>query len=632
MKKRITKTIACFLALSLLCTAFLLPASAREAGHYGRHNILTVDPEIWAKKDDTIYPTIVIPGIAMSYSYLADEDGNPVRDAEGRELGGGLLIIDGTTVNAILLKNLLPALLMSLFLQVPGNILQAAANTMKEILAIQSCNIDGTPKNNLKTEFLDGPVSGMTESRKDSFYREAPIRAFVEEIGEENIYYFNYNVIGDPMDIGRALHEYIQMVKQQSGMEKVNLLSLSLGGTILTAYLDLEESSPETDLHRIVNAVAVLDGTEIISDFFSRNFNLEDDFIFQEFAPLMMRELGADPILGNLVNILFHALPRLAFENFLTGMVDGMMEGILLYNPLFWSMVESKKYDGLAERYLSAPEFAVLRAKTDRFQQARLNLVENLKDLNENYGVGVYNLSAYNLRFDYGAYSFFAIMDSSRGTNSDAVNHLASTSLGATYVPVGQKLDAAYLASRDPKYISPNQSVDASTCAFPDTTWFCQDQHHEAAGNDSALVMLLYIVIGAIDDIHSEPEKFPQFNLGRDVKNLTRNLIPQAEALLNDRAACPNAADTQFAALEQALDGALAMLKITNVYGAPDCEAVEATLREAINAVLGVQSSEGPGVESLLVRILKFLDAFLYRIVGARGFSDWMRSWFGIQP
>lgn len=627
MKTKLSKVLACALALALFFTSLGLYAFAREASGYNALNLLNLDAETWAKRDEQIYPTIILPGISQSYSYLADGNGDVVKNADGQDLAGGLMIIDSTKVASTLTQTLLPAVLYSLASQKPGKIQQAAEKAISEILSIQATDNNGNPVNNLQTEYYPYPLSEMSESRREQFYKEAPAESFIKEIGEENIYFFAYPLIGDPMEAGKRLHEYIQLVKAQRGVDKVNLLTLSLGGTVLTAYMDLNMADDgvqmnPSDINRVINAVSLLDGTEIMSDFFSRNFNLSDQFVFQEFFPIILKELAGDEMIGNLVNVLIHALPRAAFEQTLTGMVDGMLETMILHNPQFWAMVESKEYDTLAARYLSDAKYSVLRAKTDRFQKARLNLKENLINLADNYEAYTFNLCAYNLQFDSGAYSFFAIMNSSGGTNSDAVIQLASTSMGATYAVAGQTLSAEYLASADSKYISPDKGVDASTCVFPDHTWFIKDQHHEAAGNDAALEMMLYIAVGAIDDIYSDPENYPQFNLGRNTRNLTRNLIPKAEDILNNSADYPNATAASLTALEQALDATIDMLLISNIYDAANCIEVETALQNAINTAVSGTKAQPDYLMQFLSRFVKFLDKLIYKLFGAKGFFD----------
>ena len=42
-------------------------------------------PTYAAPADPVIYPTVILPGISQSISYLADSEGNPAVDAQGNE-------------------------------------------------------------------------------------------------------------------------------------------------------------------------------------------------------------------------------------------------------------------------------------------------------------------------------------------------------------------------------------------------------------------------------------------------------------------------------------------------------------------------------------------------------------------
>ena len=116
----------------------------------------------------------------------------------------------------------------------------------------------------------------MSEDDIQWLYRMVPIQALENEIGGDHIYMFTFNLVGDPMESADELHEYIKMVKEQTGHDKVSFLPVSLGGTILTAYLD---KYGHEDLDQIVNAVACLNGTDIVADMYARKWNLSDEYL-----------------------------------------------------------------------------------------------------------------------------------------------------------------------------------------------------------------------------------------------------------------------------------------------------------------------------------------------------------------
>ncbi|MCL2507893.1 MAG: hypothetical protein FWF05_01820 [Oscillospiraceae bacterium] len=591
MKKSVLKIIAAILVLAIalpLCLTGAAAGAARSSG-YNEYNSALLNHELLAKADGEQCPTIIIPGIAMSYMYLADENNEPVVGNNGAEKGDKLVIVDSDALVGTLLGTLLGPLAISTVLGKPMGLREATAKTVGGLLGIQSMNKDGTLKNNVLTEYYPGPLSSMSPERREEFYAEAPVKDFAEYIGEDNIYFFAFSLFADPMDTGIALHEYIQLVKEQQQVSKVNLLTLSLGGSILTAYLDLTEEecpgvNPARDVNRIVNGVSMLNGTEVFTDLFSKRFNTENNYIYDGFLAGILNLALKNDILEKILLWVIKLIPEKVFLELLKGAYDGVMETLLLNNPQFWTMIKGDEYEAVADRYLVGEEYAALRKKTDRFAVARKNLAGHLTDL-EAAEITTYNLCAYDLRYDEGKYSFFGIVRSAKGTNSDGIIHLGSTSFGAVYAPADQSLGSDYIdamSEADKKYLSPNGTVDASKCLFPDTTWFVSNQLHDASGNDYAMGMLLYIIMGCLPDIDSCPDKFPQFNLGRETRELTRTYIPQAEDVLNNRERYRRARPAQFDALEAALDDALAMLAVTNAYNAPDAENVIDALVKAL--------------------------------------------------
>ena len=75
------------------------------------------EPQKYDAPQDDIAPTIIIPGISQSISYLADENGNPAVNANGEELSGGLLIIDSAELPGVLAGTVAGPLVTSLIMQ-----------------------------------------------------------------------------------------------------------------------------------------------------------------------------------------------------------------------------------------------------------------------------------------------------------------------------------------------------------------------------------------------------------------------------------------------------------------------------------------------------------------------------------
>ena len=75
---------------------------------------------------------------------------------------------------------------------------------------------------------------------------------------------------------------------------------------------------------------------------------------------------------------------------------------------------------------------------------------------------------------------------------------------------MGKTLSEEYLSDKDPKYISPDKQVDASTCLFPEKTWFINCLKHSSY-HDS-LDELSDIILYSSEEVTVDTlEKYPRF-------------------------------------------------------------------------------------------------------------------------
>ena len=580
------------------------------------------------QKDDVIYPTVIIPGISQSISYLADENGNPAVNSNGEELSGGLLILDSTQILPVVINNLAAPLATALITQsdADGKFGEGVYNTVTQLFAIQSSDKNGNPVNNLKTvEYsVDGvptSVAAMTQDDRDYFYRMIPMQRIKDEVGEDNLYLYAFPLIGDPMESARGLNDYIQAIKADKGVDKVNIATISLGGTILTAYLELYKDTGYPDINRVVNVVSCLQGTDVMGDFFLRSWNLEDEFFFQEYIPMIMEETSGNAALGYLINIAIKIFPKQVVYTLLTSAVDGILDSLILNCPQFWAMMPTDRFDDAKAKYSyiwEDEEYAVLAEKIDAFHTAALNLDENLTALYDN-GALVHNVVGYGLDYSAQDYCFFAAMKSSLTTNSDAIIDIDSTSLGATYAPAGEILPDEVLFADD-AIISPDGSVDVSTCLFPKNVWLFEGQHHEVGRNDVVISLIGKLITGEIKTVDDMSDAYPQFNGNRNTRNITRWYLEEAEEVLLAEDQSMYAAE-DIVELQAAYDEAQALLENT-ICDADEAAAVTDRLLNALRRVGQEGEAEDDTMMNVLGTVAKFVDETIYKVFGANGFSD----------
>ena len=599
MKKGFKRAISLILCLAMLAGATAVTCYAAEdkcnCGHC---------------------PLIVLPGINHSPTYLYDENDKPVMDSKGeKQIGGTLLILNTDD----LLKKILPKALFSLLATIATqhNIMldKVAYEAAATAFSIQKCNDEGNYVNNLKTQRWNYPLSQMTEDEVNWVYRMVPMQRIVDIIGADHTYFYTFNLVGDPMQSAKELDEYIDMVKKQTGHDKVDLLPVSLGGTILTAYLD---AYGHKDINSIVGVVACLNGTDIVADMMARDFNISDEYLHHEYIPTILKESNGRGTLGYLINCILHILPQAGFNALLTGAMSGLLDTMVLNCPQMWAMVPSYRYDALASRYLSAKP--VLKAKTDRFQQARLNLKQNVLDAVAD-GVKVNFISGSGLAFGEEMYTFFSIMSSSGKVNSDGIINLSSTALGTTGTVGGATI--AKQAHDNPdypgySYLSPDGTIDISTAVLPDNTWVFLKQYHEVGNNDVVLNLAKALLLGEIENVHSNPAKYPQYNYFCNTKTLRRWRINDGKEALKKT----DLSEEDRAEIVAAIAQAEAVLEMT----VADQSAVEAAQARLDTILYKVGQLTPPKEESKLAPGLeKFFESMswmLYKTLGGGSVYD----------
>lgn len=559
--------------------------------------------------------TIILPGIGQSDSTYVKDDGS--------EVSGGLVLLDADGIIGPVVSKLAWPLLKSIGTRTADENLQSAVtDVISDLFYIQASDKEGNAKEDLILTRYLYPLSQYNEDDHGWFYRMFPMEPVVEAMQEtygasdptynpeDYIYLSTFQLISDPYKSAQELKEFIAMVKKQTGCEKVNLVPISLGGTIMTAYLQLvieEYNGDFSDINKIINIVACLNGTDLFSDFFDRKWNLSDEFLYDEYIDLIVEANGMDAYMGSLIKIALKIIPKEALYAILSGAIEGLLDTMLVNCPQFWAMVTKERYEGLADRYLVGDEYAILRAKTDWFQNARMNLVDNLEMLNENFGIVTYTVSAYGLQFTDGEYNFFGIVDSSATTNSDGIINISSASLGATYAIPGEKVENEVIPS-------PDGELDISTCAFPETTWFFKNQHHEVGRNDVILKLLGQILVGNVTDVNSS-DAFPQFNYGRVTRNLTREgrLMDQAEEVLANEEG--KYTQEQIDTVKPVYDKAVAMLAKTvlDENSAAEAEAMITELNDAL-ACTGLTTASSAD-EDILTKLLNAVFGVAEKIV-----------------
>ena len=290
-------------------------------------------------------------------------------------------------------------------------------------------------------------------------------------------YFFRYDWRISACDVADQLYNYIQLIKEKTGAEKVNLIGRCYGGNVLAAYL-YEYGCDDIDT--AVYLTSLSQGGYMSDNAFAGKFNfngmdienaveyyeLVDDPALAELLRATVSFIntfygleGSTKLLTKFVNKLYPVIaPQIMTATF-AGLVG------------YWGMVSEGYEDAKALIFAGQEDkYAGFIEKIDHYHyDIQLHETEIIQSCIDK-GMKFANIAKYGCV----AYPCF---ETSKEDGDDTIE-LRKASLGATVALLGETLNAKYLSTADMKYISSDKIVDSSTCAFKDYTWFFKGIEH----------------------------------------------------------------------------------------------------------------------------------------------------------
>ena len=339
-----------------------------------------------------------------------------------------------------------------------------------------------------------------------------------EEIETKDEVDFRYDWRIDPVEVAAQLNDYINYVLKTSGSDKVAIKCHSLGGVITNTYLTLYGDSKISGV--CFNSTAIY-GQRYIGELMTGQITVQSDAL-QWFLSYLFDYMEYKNLLNTVVDVLKQA----GLLDFVSNIANTVIDNILVQAsvevlaPMFgrwlsiWAMTADEDIKA-SESYMfdtlyKGQDVSALKAKVDNFNKnVRPYKTQTLVNLNKH--ANVYVIS----RYGYCSIPLTPSYD----INSDGVVDTKSTSFGATIVPYKQKLSDEYLAKADPEYISPDKTLDASTCLFPEQTWFIRNMQH--ANNPDSIDNMMFTFLRydgqATVDTFKEYARFNKYDPFNDV-------------------------------------------------------------------------------------------------------------------
>lgn len=334
--------------------------------------------------------------------------------------------------------------------------------------------------------------TGLRQFRKDDIeyvrhHDMAKYTADGKKYYVQNTYFYRYDWRLDPLQTAAEFKLYIDDVLASTGCNEVGIMATCLGTNIITAYLALYPEHAKAHVRGVGFDGSVVGGAEMLSETISGKFNVDAAAINRTLI-----DCGAIGMfnIDSFINTTIEMLDRTGVLDRVLGvtkewiyykLVEGVTSALALSTfytwPNYWACVSPEDYD-TAMNYVFGPEgsekrteYAGLIAKIDRYNEVvRQRVPEILKTTVDN-GVHFGAISKYGFQTLPICETNYLI--------SDQFASVGRSSFGATTGTIYEDLSDEYIASvENKKYISPDKQIDASTCLFPENTWFIKGSSH----------------------------------------------------------------------------------------------------------------------------------------------------------
>ena len=336
---------------------------------------------------------------------------------------------------------------------------------------------------------------------------------FRKMLERRSTYKFTYDWRLDMFVIAEQLHDYIEYMKELTGHETVALVGFSQGAAVLNTYLTVYGFD---GLESVIWCCGAQNGVELVGQIFTGRVRVDAAALTS-----YIRENDGTDLLSEIITCFAEALKAigvtgnlLEYTNRIIAAViaDGGLRTVLRQTfakmPSIWSLISDKYYEE-AKAYVfnepgDAETYAELIETIDRYhygvQAHSAELMAQARSATGRIGV----IAKYGLRVT-------PLMQND-SIQADGLIDVAATSCGATAAEYGKTLGDGYVQKVQDghNHISADRVIDASTCLYPEYTWFIKNMPHSTLTD---YPWELFSAIAHADGqftVHDDPD-FPQF-------------------------------------------------------------------------------------------------------------------------
>lgn len=466
MKKLISIILALSMIFSLCATAF-----AEE------------DPFQPCDGECGIVPLVYVPGFGDGI-YIDPESDNPTP-------------IYPPSVSDIL--KAVPDLMLAIFGVAIGSEAmfgKFAVNAANKLLAKIACDENGDPVIDSSIDPVSEPIFDYHQNVTDDI--------------EERAYHFRYDWRLSPIDNAADLKVYIEKVKALTGHDEIAIVCHSQGNTVVASYLELYGSE---GIAKIAFLSPAYQGISILGSLYRKEADLSDkaDQLKYFVESVMAQSTGTDIvsfILGTLNSTGFTDSLLNFLQKYLTSQFDLIFEECL--KPAFgnlagtWSFVPDEYFDDAVEVMFEGREEAPVLEKIIYYHDnVQVKLPEIIQNTMDN-GTDIIICAGYNI-----SSIPVSITDAN---HSDFLIDTKYMSIGAICAPLGENLGEDYVQAVDcgHNHVSADLQIDASTCAFPEYTWFFSGMNHNVFPDGYHKFLNTFLLGEEEMNVHTY-EEYPQF-------------------------------------------------------------------------------------------------------------------------
>ncbi len=454
--------------------------------------------------------TLAVPAFAAEGELAEAEsyDGLPVVVVRGIDFAG-LTYEDGSkalTFNVMeLFPLLIDAILAQFMLKEEEALVDGIFGIAESVLSPIAADKDGNsiePVSMVQYPESMAAYPEFTEALAD-VTEMGILKTCINKYGAENTYFFTYDWRKTPAELASELNALIETAKKDSGKDQVNIICASMGCMVTTAYMYYHGND---SINSAVYLSGAHNGTYVAGDALNGRINFDTDVILN----IINSATGHNFFLKVLLKVfdvlgVFDYLTNF-FNEFVTENFDKANDLVLrdCMGTLcgFWSLCPDDDFASGIEKIFGGheEEYAVLLEKLAESEKFVCSTEETLTTA-VNDGVKLTFASNYNI-------GLVPVYERAN-LNGDMVLEAELTSNFATIAPLYETLDESYIATRDPKYVSADKVIDASTALFPEYTWFIKDAGHVAADNGSDYSKFAFTLLES--EVQPTVDMFPEY-------------------------------------------------------------------------------------------------------------------------